>query len=96
MVVFSDGCTFDLPQFFVFAKEEESLGNEFALAKGERVPYQETMVIEYLLCLNMFPLIREYTRSSIGWETVPRWDELCHQQGERPSRLGDGAMMITR
>jgi hypothetical protein len=72
MVVFSDGCTFDLLQFFVFAKEEESLGNEFALAKGKRVPYQETMVIEYILCLNMFPLIREYTRSSIGWETSSR------------------------
>ncbi len=62
----SDAVRFQMFQlFFVFAREEESLRDEFALAKGERVPCQETMVILYLLCLNMFPLIKEYTRSSI-------------------------------
>ena len=46
----SDAVRFQILQlFFVFGKEEESLRDEFALAKGERITYQETMMILYLL-----------------------------------------------
>jgi hypothetical protein len=34
---------------FVIAKEEESVGDEFALAKGERITHQETTI---LLCFH--------------------------------------------
>jgi hypothetical protein len=42
-----------LQLFFVLAKEEgfASAKFEFALAKGERGTYQETMMILYLLCI---------------------------------------------
>ena len=43
-----------LQLFFVFAKEEESLRDEFALTKGKRITYQDTMMILYLLCIILF------------------------------------------
>ena len=46
-----DAVRFQMLQlFFVFAKEEEPLRDEFVLAKGERITYQETMMILCLLC----------------------------------------------
>jgi hypothetical protein len=46
-----DAVRFQMLQLlFVFAREEEPLRDEFALAKGERITYQETMMILYLLC----------------------------------------------
>ena len=49
--VLSDAVRFEILQlFFVYAKEEESLRDEIALAKGERIKYQETMMILCLLC----------------------------------------------
>ena len=47
----SDAVRFQMLQLlFVFAREEESLRDEFALAKGERITHQETMMILCLLC----------------------------------------------
>jgi hypothetical protein len=45
--------------FFVLAKEEEPLRDEFALDRGERIAYQEseTKMTLYVFCATMFNLI---------------------------------------